>query len=236
MAVKKTKRSAFDNSPAPVPGETPAKIPGETTNEPVHLGSDGTKGIKLAGKQPGRKRSWEREHQFGKGYSVKGVRPDMQLWLVETADSLNVRLAEVAVYALRYSMDLVDSGELKVKTSLDPRAALMTLFPKGYDQSGGEGVKAAIKNLDGRDRAAKEKGKKKKKKEAGKDWRNKTITWNQFDQDLKKRIVDYCRDHVSQGEFVTYLLERARADYQAGLLVFRPQPKTVAGRLEESAS
>jgi hypothetical protein len=221
MAKKPPKRSPFDN-PAPATETAPvaAEIPAP------HLGPKGTTGLHLAVEER-RNRKWEREHQYGKNYSVKGVRPDVSLWLLETADNLGVRVAEVAVYALMYSMKLVDSGELKVKARPNVRGALMTLFPDGYDTSGGEGVQAAILQLEKRNKTAKEK-KKVQKGKSRENWKSKTVTWLPFDQELKSRIIEYCRDTISQGEFVTFLLERARTDYQGGLLTFNPQPRVVA--------
>jgi hypothetical protein len=123
-------------------------------------------------------------------------------------------------------MGLVESGELNVRTSINPRGALMTLFPGGYDQSGGDEVQKAILQLAKRNKAAKGKTGKGKTKE---DWKSKPVTWTPFDQALKARIVEYCRDRVTQGEFITYLLERARNDHEAGLFKFNPQPKAAAG-------
>jgi len=216
MPGKKPKRSAFDALPTTPPPEA-AEVP------VPHLGPAGTAGLRLAGEKK-RPRSWEREHQYGKGYSVKGVRPDINLWLLDTAEDLGVRVAEVAVYALMHSMKLVDSGKLGVKVSPKSRGALMTLFPSGYDESGGEDVQVAIQKLTGRSRAAKEKARKSKGKPKA-NWKSKTVNWTPFDQDLKDRIIEHCRDCVPQGEFITFLLERARADHQAGLLTFNPQPK-----------
>ena len=219
---KQPKRSAFDQLVPATPAATTPTAAGFPLPE---LGPDGTAGLRLATKRK-RPRSWELKHQYGQGYSVKGVRPDINLWLLNTSEALGVRVAEVAVYALKYSMSLVESGELNVRTSINPRGALMTLFPGGYDQSGGDEVQVAILQLSKRNKAAKGKGKTGKAKE---DWKSKPVTWTPFDQALKARIVEYCRDRVTQGEFITYLLERARADHQAGLLNFNPQPRAVAG-------
>jgi hypothetical protein len=221
--AKKTppKRSAFDSQPpeietVPVPVEIPAP----------HLGPEGTKGLNVAGKKS-RNRKWEREHHYGKNYSVKGIRPDITLWLLDTSEILGVVVGEVAAFALMYSMALVESGELKIKPKPNVRGTLMTLFPDGFDASGGEGVQAAILKLEKRNKAVK--GKKKVQKGKPIDsWKKKTTTWLPFDQKLKSRIIEYCRDTISQGEFVTFLIERARADYEAGLLRFNPQPRVVA--------
>jgi hypothetical protein len=228
MATRKTKqpkRSAFDQLSPAAPSAT--MQPAASTLP--EFGPAGTAGLRLAVEKK-RTRNWEREHQYGKGYSVKGVRPDLNLWLLATADTLGVRVAEVAVFALRHAMDLVDSGELKVKPSANPRGALMTLFPAGYEQSGGEEVQAALLQLAGKNKAARGKGrvgKRKAKAQAGEDWKSKPVNWTPFDPALRARIVEHCRDRVPQGEFVSFLLERARADHQAGRLIFKPQPKVI---------
>jgi len=82
--------------------------------------------------------------------------------------SLGVRVAEVAVYALKYSMNLVESGELNVRTSINPRGALLTLFPGGYDQSGGDEVKWPSYNWPKEIKRPREKGKQEKPKRTGK--------------------------------------------------------------------
>jgi len=224
MTIKKSKqpkRSAFDQltPQEPAGATTPAAGP-----QLPEFGPAGTVGLRLATKRK-RPRSWEIKHQYGQGYSVKGIRPDINLWLLNTAEQLGVRVGEVAVYALKYAMDLVESGELKVRPSLNPRGALMTLFPNGFDESGGENVQDAILQLAKKNQAVK--GKRKSGK-AQEDWKSKPVTWTPFDQNLKARIVEYCRDRVTQGEFITYLLERARADQESGLLKFSPHPKTPA--------
>jgi len=228
MATRKTKqpkRSAFDQPPPPAPSTTMQPAAGTLPE----FGPAGTAGLRLAIEKK-RPRNWEREHQYGKGYSVKGVRPDLNLWLLATADTLGVRVAEVAVFALRHAMDLVDSGELKIKLSVSPRGALMTLFPAGYEQSGGKEAQAALLQLAGKNKMARGKrraGKGKAKAQGGEDWKSKPVNWTPFDPALRARIVAYCRERVPQGEFVSFLLERARADHQAGRLTFKPQPKVI---------
>jgi hypothetical protein len=229
MSPKKPKRSAFDQ---PIPTGPATMAPQDAVVLPPVLGPAGTAGLRLAVEKK-RPRTWEREHQYGQGYSLKGVRPDINLWLLNTAEALSVRVDEVAVYALRYSMNLVESGELKVKLSVNPRGALMTLFPSGYDQSGGDDVQVAILQLAVKNKAAKGKGKtgkSKAKERVSEEWKSKPVTWTHFDKTLKARIVEYCRDRVPQGEFVTFLVERARADHQAGLLKFNPQPKATSDK------
>ena len=223
MAQKRLpKRSAFDD----LSKTTDETTPGKVEMPVVQLGPKGMDGLRIAGEKK-RPRSWEREHQYGKGYSVKGVRPDINLWLLNTAEELGVRVAEVAVYALMYSMDLVDSGDLLVRTNPNPRGALMTLFPGGYDRSGGEEAQAAIQKLAGKSKGARKKGKR-SNGQTDSEWKSKPVNWTPFDQSLKERIVVSCRDKIPQGEFVTFLLERARDDHQAGLLVFNPRPRTIA--------
>ena len=48
------------------------------------------------------------------------------------------------------------------------------------------------------------------------------MTWWPFDQDLKKYIGEASDfNNVSQGELVTFLLEKAREDHEGGLLKFK---------------
>ncbi len=230
MPAKKTKlpkRSAFDQPPADDPHLLRPLTPGNLPE----LGPSGRSGLRVA-VQTKRPRTWEREHQYGKGYSVKGIRPDLKLWLLETANQLGVPVAEVAVYSLKHSMKLVDSGELKIKPSINPRGALMTLFPSGYDESGGDEAQEAIVQLDrkNKSRTARKSARSKAKDKASLKWKTQPVTWTPFDQDLKAKIIEYCRDRVPQGEFVAYLLERARTDYEAGSLVFTPHPKALPGK------
>jgi|GEM_PF-1763758 len=221
--AKKPRRSAFDPKQSAT-GESTVfpQQPGETL---PYLGKRGTEGINVAGQTPPRNRTWEKEHQYGQGYSVKGVRPDVYLWLVQKADNLGVPVAEVAVYSLRYSMELVDSGNLIIKAKPSPRGSLFTLFPAEYERSTEREVDKAIAALAKRIKIVKETRKEAEKRLREK-WRSKTTTWIPFDQELKSKIVEQCRDRLPQGEFITFLLEKARADYQAGILVFRPIPKS----------
>lgn len=219
---QKLKRSAFDSlpptAPVPAPEAAEAQVP--------HLGPAGTAGLRLAGEKK-RPRNWEREHQYGRGYTVKGIRPDILLWLAETATTLDVRVAELAEYVLRYSLGLVSSGNLKVNPRPQARGALMTLFPKGYDGSGGKEAEAAIRQLVGRSKTARGKPKKKNSRDqVSEDWKKKPVTWTRFDQQLKTDIIEHCRELVPQGEFITYLIERARSDYESGNLKITPHPKT----------
>jgi len=221
MTIKKTRRSAFDQlPPSAVPAEKPA-------DNPVEIRPEGMVGLNAAGARK-RPRTWEQEHQYGKGYSVKGVRPDINMWLLEISQDLGVRVAEVAAYALAYSMNLVDAGTLKIKICPNPRGTLYTLFPDGYDESGGAEARIAIGELA-------KKSKKKGKKTQTDDWKNKPVNWTPFDQELKERIVTYCRDRLPQGEFITFLLEQARADYERGDLKFNPSPRSaVVAQLNKS--
>jgi hypothetical protein len=220
--TKKPRRSAFD--PKEPTADVVTILPQQAKQPSPHLGKKGTEGINVAGEPPPRNRAWEKEHQYGQGYSVKGVRPDVSLWLITTSEKLGVPVAEVAVYTLKYSIGLVEAGELIVKEKPGLRGSLFTLFPEENDSSTDGEVKEAIATLAKRIKKGKETRKEREKKLRD-GWRRKTITWIPFDQELKSRISEYCRDHLPQGEFITFLLERARADYLAGRLVFHPVPK-----------
>jgi hypothetical protein len=61
-----------------------------------------------------------------------------------------------------------------------------------------------------------------------KPWRKKVVSWWPFDQELKEMIALTCKDQdITQGEFVTLLLERAREDHERGLLKFNAPPEGV---------
>jgi hypothetical protein len=109
--------------------------------------------------------------------------------------------------ACQHSFELVESGQLTIKTRPSPNG--LTLFQNG-DYNGFVLETPVTKK--GRN---KPKGKAKEE-----DWRFKTTTWSRFDQVLKNRIVEFCGENYKRGEFVTFLLLRARDDYEGGKLVF----------------
>ena len=62
-----------------------------------------------------------------------------------------------------------------------------------------------------------------------KPWKKKVVSWWPFDQELKEMIARTCRDQdLTQGEFVTLLLEKAREDHERGLLQFKAPPEGTA--------
>jgi hypothetical protein len=226
MASKKPpRRSAFDQQqPEVLPFITPNAPSADQPARPESpdLGPTGRAGLRMAVKKGKKSRNWEQQHQYGRGYSVKGVRPDMSRWVANVAAELGVRVAEVAVVSLRHSMDLVDSGECRIPAFQNPRGMLWTLFPEGYETSGGKEARTVIAEIE-KVNQKKARGKKGK----AEDWKKKPLNWTPFDQELKERIVGYCRDRYPQGEFVTFLLERARQDYNNGLLKFNPRPRSM---------
>ena len=138
-----------------------------------------------------RNRQWERENLYGKGYSVYGVRADLRKWIDEVAKKLKVRNGETAEFALDYSVQLLKSAELKIVTYLNPRGRRHTLYPVKDEQK----VRREKKVI---------------------------VTWWPFDQDLKKWIGEASEaNDVAQGELVTFLLERAKQDYERRQLTFR---------------
>ena len=229
MPTKKPpRRSAFDNvQPEVPPFLTPEKPSVVQPASPAlpELGPKERTGLHLAIRKSKKSRAWEQQHQYGRGYSIKGVRPDMNKWVGNIAAELGVRVAEVAVFSLRHSMDLVDSGECRVPAIQNPRGLLWTLFPEGYEASGGKQAQAIIAETE---KLIKKKAKGKKGKVE--DWKKKPVNWTPFDQQLKARIVEFCRDRYPQGEFVTFLLERAKKDYENGALKFNPQPRVLVNK------
>ena len=111
--------------------------------------------------------------------------------------------------ACQHSFDLVDSGQLAIKTRPSPNG--LTLFQN--ENYNGFMPEAPVST----------KGKNKPKgKGQEEDWRFKTTTWSRFDQGLKNKIVEFCGEKYKRGEFITLLLLRARDDYESGQLVFPP--------------
>lgn len=181
---------------------------GNTTGEPANmavspdtLGPKGLTGIKKARKKSDRPRNWEEKNQYGKGFSFRGLRPDLDRWVVAVATKQGRRVGDIASIAVQYAFSLVEDGKLPIRSRPTPNG--LTLFPNGgYDDFDASAFT--------------------KKSAKGKEliWQYKTTTWTNFDQRLKDRIVNFCKDLYTRGEFVTLLLLRAREDYEAGLLIF----------------
>ena len=163
-------------------------------------------GINRARNISDRPRTWEKKNQYGKAFSFRGLRPDLDRWIVNIAKKHNHRVGDIAAMACRHSFELVESGQLAIRTRPTPNG--LTLFQNGdYNGFVTEAPSTKKKN--------KPKGKTKEE-----DWRFKTTTWSRFDQVLKNRIVEFCGENYKRGEFVTLLLLRARDDYESGKLVF----------------
>jgi hypothetical protein len=130
-------------------------------------------------------REWNLKHKQGRVYSVSGLRTDVGKWVADTAARLGVRTGEIAEASIHYSVELIESGRLRLVTYLNARSGRHTLYPDV------------------------------------KPWRKKVVSWWPFDQELKEMIALTCRDQdITQGEFVTLLLEKAREDHERGLLKF----------------
>ena len=174
---------------------------------PDTLGPKGTAGINRARNISDRPRTWEKKNQYGKAFSFRGLRPDLYRWVVNIAAKHNCRVGDIAAMACLHSLELVESGQLAIKTRPTPNG--LTLFQNG-DYNG-----FAIESPTTKKGKNKSKGKTKEE-----DWRFKTTTWSRFDQELKKKIVEFCGENYKRGEFVSLLLLHARDDYESGKLVF----------------
>ena len=187
--------------------DSPSVVPSPHPLAPETLGPKGTTGINRARSISDRPRTWEKKNQYGKAFSFRGLRPDLDRWIVNVAEKHNRRVGDIAAMACRYSFDMVESGQLTIKARPTPSG--LTLFP--YEDYNGFIP----------DEQVTKKGKKRTKgKPKAEDWRFKTTTWSRFDQGLKDRIVKFCGENYKRGEFVTLLLQRALGDYENGLLVF----------------
>ena len=219
MSSPKTRRrekparssDAFANliaTPQPDLGSPPA-APASHPLAPETLGPKGTTGINRARSISDRPRTWEKKNQYGKAFSFRGLRPDLDRWIGKVAEKHNCRVGDIAAMACQHSFDLVDSGQLAIKTRPSPNG--LTLFQNG--NYNGFVPEAPVST----------KGKNKPKgKGQEEDWRFKTTTWSRFDQGLKNKIVEFCGENYKRGEFITLLLLRARDDYESGQLVFPP--------------
>jgi hypothetical protein len=174
---------------------------------PETLGPKGAAGINRARSISDRPRTWEKKNQYGKGFSFRGLRPDLDKWIAKVAEKHNRRVGDIAAMACLHSFNLVESGQLAIKPRPTPNG--LTLFQNG-DYNGFVFETPVSKK-------GKNKAKGKTYKE---DWRFKTTTWSRFDQALKNRIVEFCGENYKRGEFVTLLLLRARDDYENSKLVF----------------
>jgi len=208
---EKTSRSsdAFANLIAtPQPDlNSPSTIPVHHPLAPETLGPKGTAGINRARSISDRPRTWEKKNQYGKAFSFRGLRPDLDKWIAKVAEKHNRRVGDIAAMACLYSFELVESGLLTIKTRPSPNG--LTLFQNG--DYNGFIVESPV---------AKKSRNKPKGKAKEEDWRFKTTTWSRFDQVLKNRIVEFCGENYKRGEFVTLLLLRAREDYESGKLIF----------------
>jgi len=194
--------------------DSPSAMPTPHPLAPETLGPKGTAGINRARSISDRPRTWEKKNQYGKAFSFRGLRPDLDRWIVEVAEKHSRRVGDIATIACQYSFDLVNNGHLAIKTRPTPNG--LTLFQNG-DYNGFAPAAPVSK-----------KGKNKPKGKANEeDWRFKTTTWSRFDQGLKTRIVEFCGEKYKRGEFVTLLLLRARDDYERGQLVFPPVEESV---------
>jgi len=193
--------------------DSPPAAPASHPLAPETLGPKGTAGINRARSISDRPRTWEKKNQYGKAFSFRGLRPDLDRWIVEVAEKHSRRVGDIAAMACQYSFDLISSGNLTIKTRPTPNG--LTLFQNG--DYNGFSLAAPVS------KKGKNKPKGKAKEE---DWRFKTTTWSRFDQGLKNEIVKFCGEKYKRGEFVTLLLLRARDDYERGQLVFPPNEES----------
>ena len=187
--------------------DSPSMVPANHPLAPETLGPKGTAGINRGRNISDRPRTWEKKNQYGKAFSFRGLRPDLDKWIVKVAEKHNRRVGDIATMACRHSFELIEGGQLTIKTRPSPNG--LTLFQNG--DYNGFVLETPV---------SKKGGNKPKGKAKEEDWRFKTTTWSRFDQLLKNRIVEFCGENYKRGEFVTLLLLRAREDYENGKLVF----------------
>ena len=151
----------------------------------------------VAPKARRRGRAWEHEHGYGKTYSVFGVRSDVRKWVADTAGRLDVRTGEVAESAIRYAVELLLSGRLKIVPYLNPRGRRHTLYPEDPSRRARREKKVIIT------------------------W------WPFDQDLKKWIAEAGEVNDIAQGELVTFLLEKARERYERGDLKFNFQKESI---------
>ena len=101
--------------------DSPSTIPAPHPLAPETLGPKGTAGINRARNISDRPRTWEKKNQYGKAFSFRGLRPDLDRWIVKVAKKHNRRVGDIAAMACQHSFELVESGQLAIKNSPYPK-------------------------------------------------------------------------------------------------------------------
>lgn len=215
------RRSAFD----PTDGED-APAPADVHNPP-HSVLDL---IPVAEeKRKSRSRGWEASRR-SEQVSYRGVPPKTHQAMKEIAESLEVRVDDVARAFLEFSLACYQRGEIEIEPVLD--AGRRTLFPTpgGWNQHAGWSEKRW--NLEPVHRPAR----KKADKEHSQAWRR-LVTYRGIPQPIQNWVRSLQQQkQAPTGEIVTRLLHHALAAYQNGRLVLTPQAHSSASLVAQERS
>jgi|GEM_PF-2212608 len=159
-----------------------------------------------------RKREWEKYH---KPKHYRGVPTEVRNQVKEVAQELGVPVDEVARAFIEYSLMCVQRGSLILSGMPSQRRVRMTLYPftgAGWAENGWTPQPPPRRST--------------RKKEDAKTWQE--IAHYRLPDELHEQVKRVAGDVYPVGELVAVLLKHGLENYNAGVLVLIPQPKTVA--------
>lgn len=175
-----------------------------------------------------RKRGWEKAHR-AETVTYRGVPSEYHALLGKIAEGLGVPRDEVARAFLEYSMELFQTGRLKICAR--PKAQRMTLFPQDgkspltplpSSKEAGSWLSEVFPTT------SKKSAAKKKGKEETPRWELR-VTFR-LPVPLKESIKRVAEEHtLPLGEVVWYFIEQALGAYRVGELRLQPVPR-IAGK------
>ena len=159
-----------------------------------------------------RKREWEKHH---KPKHYRGVPAEVRNQVKEVAEELGVPVDEVARAFIEYSLMCIQRGSLALSGMPSQRRVRMTLYPftgAGWAENGWTPQPP-----------------RRTKKQSGQQpalWRE--AAYYRLPDELHEQVKRVAGDVYPVGELVAVLLKHGLENYNAGVLVLIPQPKTGA--------
>jgi len=159
-----------------------------------------------------RKREWEKYH---KPKHYRGVPAEVRNQVKEVAEELGVAVDEVARAFIEYSLMCVQRGSLTLSGTPSQRRVRMTLYPftgAGWAENGWTPQPP-----------------RRTRKQSGQQpapWRE--AAYYRLPDKLHEQVKRVAGDIYPVGELVAVLLKHGLENYNAGILVLIPQPKTSA--------
>jgi len=159
-----------------------------------------------------RKREWEKHH---KPKHYRGVPAEVRIRVKEVAEELGVPVDEVARAFIEYSLMCAQRGSLTLSGMPSQRRVRMTLYPftgAGWAENGWTPQPP-----------------RRTKKQSGQQpalWRE--AAYYRLPDELHEQVKSLAKDIYPVGELVAVLLKHGLENYNAGVLVLIPQPKTGA--------